>query len=118
MIDTETETIIMVRYVKKKRSERIEETPSPSKNLSDQPVIPPIGKSNSFIRETSRQSFILEIPSRQSFLTPGLSPRSLNLDDIRLEKKSATEFGYERPVHKVDFNKQKTVHFDNFVRIR
>lgn len=90
----------MVKYVKKQLLERFADTPSPSKNLTDQQVVPPIGKSRKFNRVTSRQS--------------------LHLEDIKLEKKSATEFGWPRPVDKIVVNvdKQKTVHFDDVVRIR
>lgn len=73
-------------------SERLMTTPSPTKNLTDQPIIPPIGRTESFQRT--------------------LTSLSIALDDIRLEKKTANEF-FPRPVEK-----QKTVHFDKLVRVR
>lgn len=125
------EEVTMVRYVKKQVSERYIDTPSPSKNLTDQPVVPPIGIKRKFKRGTSRQSLISDvinisgISSQQSFhpdfKVRGIGSRqSLHLNDIKLEKKSATEFGFPRPVERVVVNvdKQRTVHFDDVVRIR
>ncbi|XP_052771685.1 uncharacterized protein LOC128211208 isoform X4 [Mya arenaria] len=111
---------------------RGEETPSPTKNLTDALVVPPIGRTNSFRRNVSNLSIQLEqtvipdprSPSRGPPLpivegfhrsTSGLS---IKVEDIRLDRKSATEFGFPRPVEKVVVEKQRTVHFDKFVRIR
>lgn len=130
------ETGNMVRYVKKEVLQRYEDTQSPSKNLTDQLVVPPIGATKKIKHRTNRHSphpvsHSIGIPKKVKRVT---SRQSVHLDVIKLEKKSPTEFGYEQPLAKravtefsylqpvesvvVHVDKQKTVHFDDFVRIR
>jgi len=78
-------------------TERLLATPSPLKNLTEQPIIPPIGRTDSFHRT--------------------LTSLSIQLEDIRLQKKTATDF-FPKPVENLQIEKQKTVHFDKFVRVR
>lgn len=130
------ETVTMVRYVNKEVLQRYEDTQSPSKNLTDQLVVPPIGATKKIKHGTNRQSphpvdHGIGIPKKVKRVT---NRQSVHLDEIRLEKKSSTEFGYDQPLAKravtefsylqpvdkviVNVDRQKTVHFDDFVRIR
>lgn len=94
---TDYVTMIHIKSQRLDVRERMLNTPSPSKNLSDQAVIPPIGRTNSFHRT--------------------ITNLSLQLEDIRLEKKSRTEF-LPKPIENTTLEKQKTVHFDQYVRVR
>jgi len=107
---------------------------SPSKNLTDAPVVPPIGQSDGFRRNVSSLSIELEQTivhtprtgsrGRGGSRTPvvelqrSTSNVSIRVEDIRLNRKHATEYGFPKPVDSVVIEKQKTVHFDKFVRVR